>query len=421
MTAPHLFLIVSVIGALFTLNALRPPRHPEVLSMFFFFASWLTAELPYHHLAWQAIATVVFIAVGALHGWQGWAGLGLTLASWAGLLLLAARSRASAQGFEDSMRKVLGHDYLTRVDAARSAGWGAPLQWRQLARPLPLRPAAGVTKLTDIAYAEPGDRAHRLDVYKPADGRTKCPTLLFIHGGAWIIGDKREQGIPMMNRLAAHGWVCMTANYRLSPKAAFPAHLLDVKQALRWIREHGAEHGADPSFVVVSGGSAGGHLGALMALTANDPRYQPGFEDVDTSVQGAALFYGQYDFTNRLKLRSKGSIRFFERMIMKKKLADDPAAFAAASPIDQIGDHAPPMLIIHGSNDILIRVEEARYFADLVAKASRGPVVYAEVSGAQHAFDIFPSVRAMHVIAGVERYCDYIWSLEMQRRGARTS
>ena len=84
--------------------------------------------------------------------------------------------------------------------------------------------------------------------------------LVYIHGGAWVIGDKREQGIPMMHELVQRGWVCVAINYRLSPKATWPDHIVDCKRAVAWVREHIAEYGGDPSFIAVSGGSAGGHL-----------------------------------------------------------------------------------------------------------------------------------------------------------------
>ena len=130
-------------------------------------------------------------------------------------------------------------------------------------------------------------------------GRNR-PAIMQIHGGAWIIGDKREQGWPLIGHLAANGWVCFNVNYRLSPAATWPEHLIDLKYALKWIREHADEYGIDPSFVAVTGGSAGGHLTAMMGLTANDPEYQPGFEEADTSLQAAVPVYGVYDFTNRL-------------------------------------------------------------------------------------------------------------------------
>ena len=119
--------------------------------------------------------------------------------------------------------------------------------------------------------------------------------LLQVHGGAWTIGKKEQQGIPLMQHLAAKGWVCVAINYRLSPRDPWPAQVVDVKKAIHWIREHIAEYGGDPDYIAITGGSAGGHLTALAALTPNDPEWQPGFEDADTSVQLAIPHYGVYD------------------------------------------------------------------------------------------------------------------------------
>ena len=147
-----------------------------------------------------------------------------------------------------------------------------------------------------------------------------------IHGGGWVIGDKREQGLPLLNHMAAQGWVGFNVNYRLSPGVAFPDHLIDLKRGLTWIKEHADEYGIDPDFVCVTGGSAGGHLTALMGLTANDPAYQPGFESADTSVAAAVPFYGIYDFTDRGAFGSDPEIfrRFLEPIVMKAFLADEP-------------------------------------------------------------------------------------------------
>ena len=112
-----------------------------------------------------------------------------------------------------------------------------------------------------------------------------------------MIGDKREQGLPLMFELARRGWVCVTINYRLSPKATWPDHIVDVKRAVGWVRQHISEYGGDPGFIAVTGGSAGGHLSSLLALTAGDPAFQPGFEDVDCSVDACVPMYGVYDMT----------------------------------------------------------------------------------------------------------------------------
>jgi acetyl esterase/lipase len=285
------------------------------------------------------------------------------------------------------------------------------VRWRDLVLPLPPS-RAGVTRIRNVIYGDGGGRPLKLDVYRPADARTGCPVLLFVHGGAWVIGDKREQGLPLMLSLARQGWVCFTANYRLCPRAAFPEPLQDLKQAVRWVREHGVEYGADPEVLVVSGASAGGHLTSLLALTANDPAYQPGFEDIDTSVTACVSWYGVYDLTNRLGAHNRRYVRFVERVLVQKKLADAPEVFAAGSPMDVVHAGAPPFMIVAGDCDTLVPVSEARHFASLLRGASRAPVVYAELHGAQHAFDLFWSSRAAHAVAGAIRFC------EMVRRGA---
>jgi len=263
----------------------------------------------------------------------------------------------------------------------------------------------GVRRIRNIEFARYDKKRLRLDLVLPEEPGSGRPGILQIHGGGWVMGDKREQAIPLLGHLAANGWVGINANYRLSPRATFPDHLVDLKRAVAWYREHAAEHGADPDFLCVTGGSAGGHLTALMALTANDPEYQPGFEDVDTSLRAAVPFYGVYDFTNRLGTWQKDTVRrFFGPIIMKKRLEDDPEAFAKASPIDRVRADAPPFLVIHGSRDTLAPVEDARLFVERLQAVSESPVLYAEMIGAQHAFEIFPSFRTAAVIEGVERF-----------------
>lgn len=287
------------------------------------------------------------------------------------------------------------------------------MRLRRLLNPLPLLDPR-LERIEDIQYAPGAGRRHRLDVIRLRGGdreaRSPAPVLLQIHGGAWIIGDKRQQGLPLVSHLAAQGWVCVATNYRLSPRSTFPDHLVDCKLALRWIREHIAEQGGDPSLVVVTGGSAGGHLAAMLALTPNDPEWQPGFEDVDTSVAACIPFYGVYDFTDRFGIRGSGDpLRpLLERFVMKAPLARARAAYERASPMSHVGPHAPPFLVVHGTHDNLVPVEEARRFVALLRERSRAPVAYAEIPGAHHAFDVLRSVRALHVVCGVERFLAWL-------------
>ena len=168
--------------------------------------------------------------------------------------------------------------------------------------------------------------------------------LVYIHGGAWIIGDKRQQGIPMMHELVQRGWVCVAINYRLSPRATWPAHIVDCKRAVAWVREHIAEYGGDPGFIAVSGGSAGGHLSSLLALTPDEPEWQPGFEDLDTSVDACVPFYGVYDLTGdpeRSGAYGPGLLELLERRVMKTSSADNPDVFEQASPDHRVTAGGP--------------------------------------------------------------------------------
>ena len=117
-----------------------------------------------------------------------------------------------------------------------------------------------------------------------------------IHGGAWISGSKRQAAF-LMTHMAAQGWVCFSVGYRFSPEIKFPQHLIDIKRALKWIRNHADEFGVDKDFIISTGGSAGGHLAALMALTPNESEFQPGFEQEDTRIQGCVTVYGVFDFS----------------------------------------------------------------------------------------------------------------------------
>jgi acetyl esterase/lipase len=409
MSVSAWYLFVSIVGLLFTLVALRPPRRPEWVTAFTFFSSWLTTELAPLHLAWQLVATTLFIAFGALDSWLGWLGLACTLLSWVGLVTIVTAARRTRQAFAAGLDDALGVGWGDALDPA----WKPvphPFEWRRVLFPFSFK-RRGVERVRSIQYVD-GNRVrrHRLDVYRRPDAGPGAPVLLQIHGGAWVIGNKEQQGLPLMYQLAARGWVCVAANYRLAPRAPWPAQIVDCKRALAWIRTHIAEYGGDPNYVVVTGGSAGGHLAALMGLTPNDPEFQPGFEEVDTSVRAMIPFYGVYDWTNRLGQRGRrdGLRRVLERTIVKRRYSDAPEIFDRASPLSHIRADAPPALIIHGNVDSLAPVREAREFARRLRETSRNPVVYVELRGAQHAFDIFQSIRSLQTIAAVDLFLTWL-------------
>jgi acetyl esterase/lipase len=394
-------LVAGTVGLVHAVNALAP-RKGRLLLVPSFFMSWLAIELAPWWLLWHVVLGVWFVAGGALDGGRGWVGLGLLVASAAIHAAIVGRARHTTLQVSEATRD------LELDPADRAPTFPRSKVWF----PFLLKRWPATTTVKNVVFGEGTTRKGktvrlRLDVVKPRDARPgdRRPGLLQIHGGAWILGDKREQGQPLMGHLATNGWVCINANYRLSPGVAAPEHLVDCKKAIAWWREHADEHGGDPDFLCVTGGSAGGHLCALVALTANDPRYQPGFEDVDTTMRAAVPFYGVYDFTNRHGTWHEDTLRrFFEPVVMQRKLVDDPEAFAAWSPLDRVHADAPPFFVIHGSIDTLAPVEDARAFVEALREVSRQSVLYAEMAGAQHAFEIFPSYRTARVIEGVERF-----------------
>jgi acetyl esterase/lipase len=409
MSVPVLFLVVSAVGLLFTVNALRPlPFEPTSLAAFL--GGWLTSELPVHHMVWQAVATTAFVAAGALASIAGWIALGLTVVSWAGLGVLVQRGRRAEGVLEQALVDALGDGHRRRIPPELSSADSGITRWQRLMLPFHLRDP-DVERIRDVPYVDDGTRAHRLDVYRHRAHPSGCPVFVYVHGGGWVMGDKREQGLPLLLHLAAHGWLCFTVNYRLSPKATFPDHLVDVKRAIAWVRAHAADYGGDPGFLAVSGGSAGGHLASLVALTYDDSTYQPGFEHADTSVDACVPIYGVYDFLNRQGLRGEGFTRYLlQRLVMKVPFATHRHDYERASPMDRVGRHASPFFVVHGANDSLVPVAEARHFVDLLRASSDGPVAYAELPGAQHAFEVFRSLRTAHVVDAIARFLGLVYA-----------
>ena len=243
----------------------------------------------------------------------------------------------------------------------------------------------------NLPYGELGARNsldvwHRADL--PPDGR--APVLFQVHGGAWVTGSKEGQAEPLMGHLAERGWVCVAPNYRLSPRSSWPDHIVDVKRALAWTKANIAGHGGDPEFVVATGGSAGGHLSSLAALTPGLAEWQPGFEDADTSVVAAVPLYGVYDFTNRHGTSRDDMTPFLETRVFKSTVAEDRTRWEQASPLSHVGPDAPPFFVLHGTNDTLVPVEQARTFSDELRKSSNNPVVYAELPEPSTRSTVFP-------------------------------
>jgi acetyl esterase/lipase len=271
-------------------------------------------------------------------------------------------------------------------------------------------------KTSDIAYG-PGGRDNKLDIWrhpavKPGD---RAPVLVQIPGGAWTVNGKRGQAYPLMGRMSELGWICVSIDYSKSPGKAWPTHIIDVKRALAWVRDNIAEYGGDPDFIAVTGGSAGGHLASLAALTANDERLQPGFEDADTTVQAAAPYYGVYDLTDVEKMHEM-MLPFLELFVMKARYADQPALFELASPISHVHRDAPPFFVLHGENDSVIPSVQAQAFYGALREAGAPIVCYAELPNAHHAFDMVATVRSRLAADAVADFFGVVYGRYLRSR-----
>ncbi len=232
--------------------------------------------------------------------------------------------------------------------------------------------------------------------------------LLQVPGGAWSIGMRRPQAYPLLSHLAERGWVCVSIAYRVSPRNTWPDHIVDVKRALAWVKENIAEYGGDPDFVAITGGSAGGHLTALAALTPGAPEFQPGFEDADTSVVAAVPVYGRYDWYSDEGAGRREFLGFLRRLVTKVDIRTHRQVYIDASPIDRVHPDAPPFFVLHGADDSIIPVPEGREFVEALREVSSDTVAYAEIPHAQHAFDFFGSPRGHYTAQAIERFLSWV-------------
>ncbi|MCW2751812.1 MAG: alpha/beta hydrolase, partial [Aeromicrobium sp.] len=291
--------------AALAVNAVRPIARGRA-GILGFALGWPVSELAPHLLGAAAIDTAAELTVRRRKSKPSAVGL-LAAGATAGLLSWTiAGARRVGTELDAALRESIGDGYLDEL------GLPGPVDLRlprgSVTRPFSLR-KRDVEVLRDIPYSEGGRRAH-LDIYRPK-GRdlSKAPVLIQIHGGGWTIGTKEQQGLLLMNRMAEEGWICVAANYRLAPKHYMPAQIVDVKRAIAWVHEHIAEYGGDPAYVVITGGSAGGHLAALAALTPGLADYQPGFEQADTSISACVPFYGIYDLAGLTKDKAAVAMR----------------------------------------------------------------------------------------------------------------
>jgi len=264
-----------------------------------------------------------------------------------------------------------------------SAKGAQPKQGKQQVR-LP----EGVKALRDLEYVPNGHERQKLDLYLPEKG-DKLPLIVFVHGGGWRQGSK--EGSPAI-RFSGNGYAVASINYRLSQHAIWPAQIEDCKAAVRWLRANAAKYRLDPDRIGVWGGSAGGHLVALLGTTGDVKDFDKG-ENLKFSsrVQAVCDWFGPADFTLWQDSNSDTLTQLFGGKMTKAQALN-------ASPVTYVTKGDAPFLIMHGDKDPLVAMAHSERLRDAL-KAAGVEVALDVLPGAAHGTPEFRSEESLAKIA----------------------
>jgi acetyl esterase/lipase len=252
--------------------------------------------------------------------------------------------------------------------------------------PTPTPPAAAARVDTGVTYCVRDDVALKMDVYYPQDQPERAPAVLFMHAGAWVLGDKTVIGDDsQFDELLARGFVVASIDYRLAPQHPFPAQIEDAKCAVRHLRAEADTYGIDGERIAAWGASAGGHLAALLGVTGPDAGFEGagGSEGEASDVQAVVTMFGPAD------LEAPDFVSIAEtaaRDVFGVGEAGESDVLHRASPVNYVSAEDPPFLIIHGERDSVVPVNQAvALHAKLQAAGARSTLVL--VKNAEHGFE----------------------------------
>ena len=260
-------------------------------------------------------------------------------------------------------------------------------------------PTYEVQQISDLSYVEGSkDYFQLLDLYLPKRGdqnnqagQKKSPVIVWIHGGAWRYGDKKDT--PAL-AFAQRGFAVASLNYRLTDKAAFPAQIQDCKAAIRWLRAHAKEYNLDPERFAAFGMSAGGHLVALLGVTNDDKQFDNlgGNQQFSSKVQAVCDWCGPTDLFTLQKQSDKGHTRLDWvgkdsplRLFLGDLPEKTPRLAKQASPVSFVKANEPPFLIMHGDKDAVVPFAQSQELYDAL-KQSNNDVQLVTVKGGEHNF-----------------------------------
>ena len=259
----------------------------------------------------------------------------------------------------------------------------------------------------DLVYARAGEKALLLDLYLPVQDGGPWPVIVWVHGGAWQQGSKEN---PRALRMVARGYAVASINYRLSQEATFPAQIHDCKAAVRWLRAHAAAYSLDPERIGAWGGSAGGHLVALLGTAGDVPALEGdlGHGDQSSRVQAVCDFYGPSDFCRMNDVAGAmdhDAADSPESQLIGAPIQERRDRVARANPIAYVGPDTPPFLIVHGDHDWTVILNQSQ----LLYRALRVGGVQATlhiVEGAGHGFQGATEAQRAEIDALVDAFFD---------------
>jgi acetyl esterase/lipase len=244
--------------------------------------------------------------------------------------------------------------------------------------------------IRDVVFGKGGERPLKMNILSPKPRPEEpMPVIVFIFGGAWRTGN-RNQGLEPLAPFAARGYFCASIDYRLSQEALFPAQIEDCKCAIRFLRAKAAQYHLDPDRIGVWGLSSGGHLAALLGTSGGVKELEGkgGWGEFSSRVNAVVDCFGPTDF---LKLDAAGSQMKHdapespESRLIGGPIQQNQAKAALASPITYVSSNAPPFLILHGSQDPLVPVNQSELLAAALEKA-KAKVTFEVIPGAGHGF-----------------------------------
>jgi acetyl esterase/lipase len=274
------------------------------------------------------------------------------------------------------------HIYLALgLSLAATAAEAAPARATQEA---PFQLPDNVELRRNVVYGKGGGRDLKLDLYLPKDSKSSRPGIIFIHGGGWSGGTRaafRRQAAYLASK---RGYVGACIEYRLSGEAKFPAAVEDAKCAVRWLRANAKTYGVDPDRIAGAGGSAGGHLVAMLALTDKSVGLEGtgGSPEFSSRLNLAVVFNGPADLS---ALANRGQTSDTVTAFLGATYAQKPEVYRQASPITYVDKKAPPFLFLHGTNDMVVPIEQAKMMQRKLREAGVQAELY-EAPGATHGF-----------------------------------